>query len=95
MKGFCSFEFHKLLEDERYNSIESRKDWMLWMMKRMGERNNIKSGFQFWQHHNKPCEIWTEKVFYQKLDYMHNNPIEAGFVIEAEHWKYSSAVNYS
>jgi hypothetical protein len=26
---------------------------------------------------------------------MHNNPIEAGFVVEAEHWKYSSAVNYS
>jgi len=27
--------------------------------------------------------------------YIHENPIEAGFVSEAEHWKYSSAIDYS
>lgn len=31
----------------------------------------------------------------QKLDYLHNNPVEAGFVKEPHHWKYSSAVNYA
>ena len=31
----------------------------------------------------------------QKLDYIHNNPVEAGSVAEPEHWLYSSAIDYS
>jgi len=31
----------------------------------------------------------------QKLNYIHNNPVEAGFVNEAIHWKYNSAKNYA
>ncbi|CAN5164270.1 hypothetical protein BH20BAC1_BH20BAC1_22560 [soil metagenome] len=29
---------------------------------------------------------------HQKLDYIHNNPLEAGFVTKAEEWIYSSAI---
>ncbi len=31
----------------------------------------------------------------QKPEYIHNNPVKAGTVEEAEHYIYSSAVNYS
>ena len=31
---------------------------------------------------------------HQKLDHIHNNPVEAGFVIKAEEWKYSSTIDY-
>lgn len=31
---------------------------------------------------------------YQKLDYIHQNPVLSGFVSQAEDWKYSSAKNY-
>ena len=31
----------------------------------------------------------------QKLEYIHNNPVKAGFVDEPEHYLYSSAINYS
>ena len=31
----------------------------------------------------------------QRLDYIHNNPVEAGLVSEPEHWKYSSAIDYA
>jgi hypothetical protein len=31
----------------------------------------------------------------QKLEYIHNNPVEAGFVEEPEHYIYSSARDYS
>ena len=31
---------------------------------------------------------------HQKLEYIHNNAVEAGFVIKAEEWKYSSAIDY-
>jgi len=30
----------------------------------------------------------------QKIDYIHNNPVESGFVVNAVDWKYSSARNY-
>jgi hypothetical protein len=32
---------------------------------------------------------------YQKLNYIHNNPVEAGIVLSPEHYLYSSAVNYA
>jgi hypothetical protein len=34
-------------------------------------------------------------VFEQKLNYIHNNPVESGFVTNPIDWKYSSARNYN
>jgi len=31
----------------------------------------------------------------QKLIYMHENPVRSGLVLEAEGYKYSSAINYN
>ncbi len=28
------------------------------------------------------------------MEYIHFNPVKAGFVHKPEHWRYSSAVNY-
>jgi hypothetical protein len=30
----------------------------------------------------------------QKANYIHYNPVTAGFITQAEHWKYSSAIDY-
>lgn len=49
---------------------------------------------QSWQQNNNPIEIWSLKVFEQKLNYIHQNPVESGFVTEPWEWKYSSAKNY-
>ena len=59
------------------------------------QKNSNVKHMQFWQQHNKPIELHSNKAIDQKFDYIHNNPVEAGFVLEPEHWKYSSAVNYS
>jgi len=29
----------------------------------------------------------------QKLDYIHQNPVERGYIEQPEHWRYSSARN--
>ncbi|HEY0771809.1 MAG TPA: hypothetical protein VGD31_15900 [Sphingobacteriaceae bacterium] len=50
---------------------------------------------QFWQQNNKPIELWSAEVIDQKVEYIHNNPVVSGFVTEAYHWRYSSAVDYS
>ena len=76
------------------NPQESRREWLLWMFERAGKKNSNVKEKQFWQQHNQPIEIWSFKVFEQKLSYIHNNPVKAGYVSEGFHWKYSSASNY-
>lgn len=68
---------------------------MLWMFKRAGDKSSNVKHAQFWQHHNKPIELWSEEVTRQKWNYIHNNPVAAGFVVKPEDWKYSSAIDYS
>ena len=90
-KRHTAREIIKAIED---NPQESRKEWLLWMFERAGTKNATTSKYQFWQHHNKPIELWSEKVIKQKIDYIHNNPILTGFVVNAIDWKFSSARNF-
>ena len=50
--------------------------------------------FRIWQGGNWPIIIESESMFYQKLDYIHENPVLKGYVDNIEDWKYSSAKNY-
>lgn len=91
-KGFTSKQLQKTISK---NPQESRKEWLLSMIKKSGlETSNVRNG-QFWQQKNHPVELWTPKVIDQKVDYIHYNPVEAGFVFEPHYWKYSSAIDYS
>jgi len=40
------------------------------------------------------ASLYSEKWFYQKLNYLHENPVRKGFVTKPEDWKYSSAKNW-
>ncbi len=93
LRDFKKHTAAKVLEAIEENSQESRKEWLLWMFERAGKKKGNISKYQFWQHHNKPIELWSTAVIKQKLDYIHNNPVEAGFVTEPAQWKYSSARN--
>ena len=44
---------------------------------------------------NRSLGLRSPEVIDQKVDYIHNNPVVAGFVTEAHYWKYSSAIDYS
>ena len=92
LKSFTSRHIRKAVEAD---TTESRKEWMLWLMKRAGAKNERNSDFQFWQQHNHPIELSTNDMIDQRLDCTHNNPIEADFVEEAHHWLHSSAKDYS
>ena len=76
------------------NTQESRRKWLLKKFSQAGNNNATTNEYQFWQQHNKPIELWSEKVMQQKIDYIHNNPIESGFVTNVVDWKYSSARNF-
>ena len=92
LKGFTS---RKILMAIAENPQESRKEWILSMAEHAGSLNSNIRFRQFWQQHNQPIELWSSHVIQQKVDYIHNNPVEAGFVLEPFFWKYSSAIDFA
>ena len=92
LKTFTSKNIQKVIAE---NTQESRREWLLWMMQRAGSKNSNVKNSQFWQQNNKPIELWSADVIDQKIDYIHQNPVLAGFVTEPHYWKYSSAIDYS
>jgi REP element-mobilizing transposase RayT len=83
MKKFTSKEIIRTIKD---NPQESRKEWMLALFSRAGRKNSNNKEYQFWQQHNQPIELDYAEIIQQKLDYIHNNPVKAGFVIKP--WQY-------
>src|SRR5690606_38232273 len=91
IKRYSSQQIQKAIES---NAEESRKDWLLWMMVQAANKEKNVNKRMLWQHHNKPIELWSSTVIDQKVDYIHDNPVKAGYVTKPWHWKYSSATNY-
>ncbi len=94
IRDFKGYTARKLIKTIDENQQESRREWLLWMFEKAGVKNATVSHRQFWQQHNKPIELWTDKVIQQKIEYIHNNPVVSGFVVDPVDWKYSSARNY-
>ncbi len=91
IKSHTSAKLKKCIADYKG---ESRREWMIWLMERAGKKNSNNHDWQFWQQHNKPLEILNAEMFYQKLKYIHRNPVEVGFVEHEEDWLYSSAMDF-
>ena len=91
MKKHTSKQIIKMIQ----NSNESRKEWLLSIMLEAGKNNSKKQTFQLWRNDNHPIELFKPEVTMQKLNYIHNNPVEAGIVEKPEEYVYSSAKNYA
>jgi len=90
-KRFTSKALVKAIKD---NSIESRSVYMLEQFLKAGAKSSNVKQYQFWQHDNKPIELWSNKVFDEKINYIHNNPVEDDLVSFPEDYIYSSARDY-
>ena len=51
--------------------------------------------YQVWQEGSHPEEIQSTEMMWQKLEYIHNNPVARGYVDDPLAWRYSSARNYA
>jgi REP-associated tyrosine transposase len=94
IRDFKSFTSKEIISLIKNNPQESRKEWLINAFEKAAKTNSNNTKNQFWQQHNKPIELWSSPVIEQKIDYTHNNPVEAGFVEKAEDWKYSSAKDF-
>ena len=77
------------------NPKESRKKFLIEQFKKAGNNSSNVNKYQFWRHDNKPIELWSNKVIDEKIDYIHNNPVEQGLVFRPEDYLYSSAADYA
>ena len=91
MKKFTSSQIVHCIER---NSMERRKDWLLNLFALAGSTNSKNKVYQFWQQHNHPVILDRNEIIDRQVNYIHQNPVKAGFVHQAHHWLHSSAGNY-
>ena len=88
LKSYSAMRILKLVEEL---PNESRRDWLLHMFKYHAKYQPQNKEYMFWQKTSHPIELWTTAVFDQKVQYIHMNPVVAGYVSEPEHYLLSSA----
>ena len=66
---------------------------MMRIFQNHGYTNSNNNDYQFWIQDNHPILVTSDRLR-QRLEYIHNNPVVAGFVTEPWHWKHSSAHDY-
>ncbi|MBP7558757.1 MAG: hypothetical protein KA821_20975 [Chitinophagaceae bacterium] len=59
-----------------------------------GQANSRGTSYQFWRQDNRPQDLYNSSFIFQRMNYIHNNPVEAGIVEKPEHYMYSSAKDY-
>ncbi len=89
-KTYTSKAITKTIESES----ESRREWLLYMFRFYANRTAANDYYKVWTGNNHPEEICSDDFLVSKLNYIHQNPVRAGIVIEAAHFTYSSASNY-
>lgn len=89
IKSFKSYTTHKA---KKLLKTDNRK-YILNLIKRTGSKRKY-NNFQLWHSENWPIPLESDKLFMQKLTYIHNNPVVKNYVEQAEDWLYSSARNY-
>lgn len=89
------FTSKQILNEISMNPKESRKEWLEMIFRYHAKYNKRSGKEQFWTHENHAVELNTKSMIETRLSYIHENPVRAGLVAEAEDYLYSSARNYA
>ena len=73
---------------------EKNQERFLRQLKSKKLKNHRDSEHQVWREGVHPKQLFTPDMLIQKLEYIHFNPVKAGFVEKPVDWRYSSAVDY-
>ena len=76
------------------NEPESRREWQLDKFAHAGKIHPKNKNYKVWQDKNHAIELYTEKVTWQKLNYIHRNPVADKIVYNEQDYLFSSARNY-
>ncbi len=95
IRDFKRFTSRSIMKSVDENGAESRKEWMRIIFAYHAKYNKCSGDKQFWTHENHAVQLDTNEMIDSRLNYIHENPVRAGWVTEAEHYLYSSARNYA
>jgi REP element-mobilizing transposase RayT len=84
----------KILIHQIKNEAESRREWLLNRFEFAAKNHTKTSGYKIWQDGNHAIEVTSEKVVWQKLRYIHKNPVVDRVVEKEEEYLFSSARDY-
>jgi putative transposase len=84
--SFMTFTAQKIKEDLRKNNPILLETFKVNTTDRM---------YQIWERNPLTVDLFSPKVFHQKIDYVHFNPVVAGLCINPEDYYYSSAKFYA
>ncbi|MCZ2471903.1 transposase [Aquirufa ecclesiirivi] len=87
IRDFKKFTSKQIFKAIKSNPEESRKNWLLWLFTKDDQ-------ICFWQSGYHGKQILTQSFFENKLDYIHLNPVRAGFIEKEEEYMYSSCSDY-
>lgn len=91
VKNFKSYTAKMIID-----SLEKRGRTLILDKLRFAKKLHKKqSKYQVWQEGVHPKQIDSDVMMEKVLDYIHFNPVKAGFVNNPEHWRYSSAIDYA
>ncbi|MEI6900421.1 MAG: transposase [Bacteroidota bacterium] len=74
---------------------DSRSKWMISRFAYAGKYLKRIENYKFWQDGNHAEIIYSPFFFYEKLNYIHNNPVKEMIVCKPEEYYFSSARNYA
>jgi putative transposase len=94
MRDFKKFTSKQIVETIS-EIAESRKDWLLRHFAYASKYNPKIKNYKFWQDGLHPIEVTSGKFIEQKINHIHQNPVEAGIVYSAEDYVLSSAAEYA
>ena len=90
-KSFTAKQILLAIETEQ----ESRRDWMLNLFEFAAKKHKRNEKYQVWTHENHAELIYSDNFIFQKINYIHDNPVRAGIVDTPENYLYSSALNFA
>lgn len=85
----------KSIVDQIINEPDSRSEWLLDYFSYSANRLKRNKNYKFWQDGNQAKIIYSNSFFYEKLTYIHMNPVKKMIVEKPEQYLFSSARNYA
>ncbi len=94
IRDFKKFTSKKIIQNIQ-DEPESRREWLLELFSKACEHLKREQEYKVWQDGYHAEEISSNKFIYQKLNYIHDNPVKDRIVEKPEDYLFSSARNYA
>ena len=94
MRDFKKYTSRMIIQQIK-EQPESRREWLLEIFSKACAHLKRDQEYKVWQDGYHAEEVFSNKFIYQKLNYIHKNPVNDGIVQKPDEYLYSSARNYA